>query len=301
MKRFNNKTLIIILIVLATAFVLTRLFRSPERESNLDISALSADTAGIDEVTILPMVEDPKEIKLTKEGNDWKVTRDKVTSRADKSVVASMLDRLASMKPERIVTRNKEKWNDYRVGDTTSTEVIARVGDEEVIRFKVGKDQMNVTFVRKNNDDEVYAVAGGIGSSFNRKFNDWRDQTFVRFNINDIRKITFTYPSDSGFVLSKDDNRWMIGATAADSVKTTTYINKFRHKKLANFADDFTADAPPDVILALEADTGPFVIKGWRSSKSGWILTSDLQPAIYFLDEGNFANDIFWGREQFLK
>lgn len=301
MKRFNNKILIIILAVLVAAFVLTRLFRSPARETNLDVSTLSIDTASIDQVKILPAIDNRKEIRLMKEGNAWKVTREQVTAAADKNRIRTLLGKLASMKPERIVTRKKEKWNDYQVSDTTGTAVIALAKNAEVARFTIGKDQMNVTFVRKDDDEEVYAVAGANASSFNQKFDDWRDQTFLRIDIDKISKITFTYPADSSFVLSKKEKSWTVNNMPADSVKTESYLNKLRLKEIENFADNFSASSPPEVTLVIEAEK-PITIKGWRSSTPHWVLTSDLQPGVYFSDEKNLVTkDIFWGSKQFLK
>ncbi|MEX2232498.1 MAG: hypothetical protein WD824_10075 [Cyclobacteriaceae bacterium] len=46
----------------------------------------------------------------------------------------------------------------------------------------------------------------------------------------------------------------------------------------------------------------PFVVKGWKVSSANWILTSNLQPGVYFSDEGNLgATDIFPGKKSLLK
>jgi hypothetical protein len=302
MKRFNNKILLIIFSVLVAAFVLTRLFRSPARESNLDLGALRIDTTNIDQVNILPVADGGKEIKLVKDGKVWKASRDNLSSSADKNRVSTMLAKLAAMKPERIVTRKQQKWNDYNVGDTTGTTVIALSNGIEVARLIIGKDQMSSTFVRKDKEEEVYAVEGSIASSFNQKFNDWRDQTFLRVNVDDIKKITFVYPADSGFVLSKQDKKWLVNDTAADSTAATTYLNKLRLKKIEHFADSFNANTPPDVTMTIDAGTTPLTIKAWQASPPGWILSSDVQPGVYFSDEGNqVSKDIFWGSKQFMK
>src|SRR5690349_6356915 len=197
MKRFNNKILIIVLLVLAVAFVLTRVFRSPARESNLDADALKVDTSGIEKIQLYPAADERREVTLTKEGKQWKVSRDEVNSNANAERVETLLSRLATLKPERIATRKEEKWNDYQVSDSTGTKVVVFTGSDEQ-KLKVGKENMGVTFVRKGDDDEVYAVSGSIASAFNLKFDDWRDPLLLQIMKDAVQKITFKYPADSG-------------------------------------------------------------------------------------------------------
>ena len=300
MKRFNNKILIIVLLVLAVAFVLTRVFRAPARESNLDADALKVDTSGIHKIQLYPAADERTGVTLTKDGKQWKVSRDKVNSRANGDRVETLLSRLATLKPERIATRKEEKWNDYRVSDSTGTAVAVFAGNDEH-KFIVGKESAGVTYIRKGGDDEVYAVSGSIASAFNLKFNDWRDPLLLQIMKNAVTKITFDYPADSGFVLAKNGKAWMIDNTPADSAKTETFLNRLRLKKLTNFADDFSANSQPDVTMTIEAPA-PFVVKGWKVTSGNWILESDLQPGIYFSDEGNsVAKDIFPGKKSLLK
>ncbi len=301
MKRFNNKILIIILVVLAGAFVLTRVFRSPARESNLDSDALAVDTSGIDKILLHPASDDGREIKLTKETDGWKVSRDDITSGANADRVETLLAKLTALKPERIVTRKEEKWDEYDVSDSTGTEITAFAGGDEVAHLRVGKESMGVTFMRKSAEDEVYAVTGSAGSAFNVKFDDWRDPYLLRLTKDDITRIEFTYPADSGFVLVRKAQAWMVDDSPADSARTESYLNKLKLKKIAKFDDDFAAASEPDVTMEIKA-SAPVVVKGWRVSPEKWILTSDLQPGVYFSDEGNVvAKDLFPAKETLLK
>src|SRR5687768_3233093 len=142
MKRLSNKILFIILLVLACAFALTRVFRSPARESNLDTDALKVDTAGIDKIHLYPASDERREVKLTKETNGWKVSRDKITALANSDRVETLLVKMATLKPERIATRKEDKWKEYEVSDTTGTDVVVFSGKDELAKIKVGKENM---------------------------------------------------------------------------------------------------------------------------------------------------------------
>ncbi|MDQ2657594.1 MAG: DUF4340 domain-containing protein, partial [Bacteroidota bacterium] len=200
MKRFNNKILLIVLLVLAGAFVLTRVFRAPARESNLDSDGLAVDTVGIDRILLFPAAGKRAEVKLIRDAAGWRVSREDITVPANTDRVRTLMTNLTALKPERIVTRKEEKWDEYQVGDTTGTKVAAFVGNEEVVRLIVGKQAVGVTYVRRSDEDEVYEVSGSVGSAFNMKFDDWRNPYLLRLPKDDITRIEFTYPADSGFV-----------------------------------------------------------------------------------------------------
>jgi hypothetical protein len=302
MKQLNNKVLIITLLLLVAAFVLTRLFRSPGRERNLDADLLKVDTAGITEVRLYPANEQRKEIRLAKDGKHWKATRETLTANAETSAVNSLLSTLASLKPERIVSRKKEKWDTYNTGDSTGTRVAVFRGGDALASLVVGKESGGLTYMRPAGEDEVYAVDGYLSTVFDKQFNNWRDRSFLRLERDRITKISFNYPADSGFVAEKKDNIWMIGTEKADSAAIENYLNQVRSKDLSAFADDFSAPASPDVTISVESKTAPLAtIKGWKRSFYQWILTSDRQPGVYFTDEGPVAaKELFIGKGKLL-
>jgi hypothetical protein len=300
MKRFNNKILIITFIVLAAAFVLTKMFRSPGLESNLDDDLFKADTAEITELKIYPEAEKRQEIKLVKDGKTWKVVKNDRTAPAETFRVNTLLNSIASLKPERMVSRKKEKWDDYEVGDTTAVQIIAIKENNEILNLRVGKQSGASAYVRIDDEDEVYAVAGLSRSEVDKSFNDWRDKSFLHVDRDKITKITFNYPADSSFVAEKKDNVWMIGNEKADSAKMERYLNKIRSKDISSFADDFKAGANPDVALTIESGTVPLAtVKGWRESFYKWILSSSRQEDTYFADEGPVvAKELFVGKKE---
>lgn len=302
MKRFNNKILIIIFLVLIGAFVLTKVFRSPGLERNLSEDIFSVDTAKITTLKIYPAVEQREEIRLMKAGNNWKVSRGEKAVQAENSRVKFLINTIAKLRPERMVSRKKEKWDEYDVGDTTALKVVAMEGSNEKLNLFIGKQNGPSTYVRIEGEDEVYIVEGNIRSSFDKKFNDWRDKSFLRVEPDKVTKIAFNYP-DSGFVAQKKDNVWMLGTVKADSVGMQRFLNKLRSKDISSFEDDFNASVQPDVTVVIEGGTVPIAtIKGWRQSFYKWILSSDRQNDTYFVDEGPVVvKDIFPSKRELLK
>lgn len=302
MKQLDNRTLLIILILLAVAFVATRLFRTPAREGNIDAAFTEIDTASIDQIIVQPAIENHRTISFQKEEKGWSVKHDKIDARANIALVNNMLTRLASLKPERVVTRKPEKWDDYHVADSTSTSVSILSDGEAIADLKVGKENMGVTYLREASDETVFAMTGSFSSTFNQKFNDFRDQSFVKLNEDSIQKVTFDYPADSGFVLTKTADQWMIGNQKTDSARTQTFLGNLTHKTIDDFADDFSGEKQPDAVVTLHMGTNSFKIRAWKQSFAAWILASDEQPNVYFLDKGNLISEkVLRGKRWFLK
>ncbi len=211
MKKLNPKILIAVLVLLVGFFALSRWFRAPGLEGNLKKSLVSMDTATVTEVRILPAKDRASEVKLVKEGNQWQVLAAKQKSRADVGAVKSMLGVVRDLRPQRLASRKKDKWELYQVGDK-GTNVALYAGAKKIADINIGKTGVapggsggrgNVfTYVRASDENEVFAVDGYIEAHFNRSFNDWRNKAFLRVKKDDITKLTFRYPADSGFVVN---------------------------------------------------------------------------------------------------
>ncbi|MCX8491364.1 MAG: hypothetical protein ORN54_09880 [Cyclobacteriaceae bacterium] len=128
MKKLNNKILIGVLIGLAAIFALSRVFRTSKRQSNLRTELLKVDTASVTRVLLNAAVEKGKEIELSRDGSKWIAKKEKSVAPTEQGSVNNALATLANLKPLRLITKKKEKWNEYSVGDS-STRVQLYRGD----------------------------------------------------------------------------------------------------------------------------------------------------------------------------
>ncbi len=312
MKKLNNKILFGFLIGLAAIFALSRVFRASKRQSNLRTELLKIDTAAVNKVLLFAAVEKGKEIALNREGNKWIAKKEKSTARTEQGSVNNAIATLANLKPLRLITKKKEKWNEYSVGDS-STRVQLYKGDVVVADIHVGRVGFNqssdgqfnpggiFTYVRLTNENEVYAVEGFLESSFNRSYTDWRDKSFLRIKKEQITEIQFIYPGDSSFVLTKKDNGWWIGAEASDSIKVNSYLSQLEYKNANGFADEFLAMGKGDVSIQLKGAPGVIAtVEGWKRP-TDWVLKSSWQPTIYFSSENSgLVKTLFEPKKNFL-
>jgi hypothetical protein len=302
MKKVNNKILIIALLTLLSVFILSKVFRGPGREGNLDAEIFKVDTSGVTEIT-LQHANDSTLMTLTRNGNDWTISHDGVKAKAERERVRNMLGQIATLKTERIISRKKEKWDQYEVGDATSMGVSLKKHDNDLLKLNIGKETGGVTYARVNNRDEIFALDGYLQNAFSGTFADWRDHTLLDVQKNNVTKLNFQYPSDSGFVIEKKGAAWIVANGELDSVKFENYLADLRALKVETFTDSFTPANKPDVTLTITNGLDKQVtVKGWKESFDRWVLHSDLQPESYFRDDGPvIANKLFIGKKQLLK
>jgi len=298
MKKLNNKILIIVLLVLAGIFALSRIFRASSREGNLPKELLSLYSAAVTEIKIYPNTEKNKEVTLLREGKNWAVKMDNRNATAERGSVTGAMGQFIHLKPLRLISKKKTKWKEYSVGDT-STQVKFMKGGELLADLRIGKIGFNqqpgqqqfspggvFTYVRLSNQDEVYAVEGFLESAFDRSYNDWRDKAFLRLKQNTITKVVFTYPADSGFVIEKRDKKWWLGTAEADSVKVKGFLSQLEYKNAATFADDFSDKANPQAVIQFNGTAGTLAtVQAWRRTDD-WAINSSHQSGIYFSSKG---------------
>src|SRR5882672_7871277 len=103
MKKLSNKILLIGLAVLILIFAASRFFRSPKRESNLRKDLLKLDTAVVNEVRIHPSKDNSEELRLTRSGNSWRVSKGSRTEPANRSAIEGVLGTIANLQAQRMV------------------------------------------------------------------------------------------------------------------------------------------------------------------------------------------------------
>lgn len=310
MKKISNKVLIIALLALITLFVLARVFRSPGLESNLRKGLVSLDTAKVTEIRILPSNARDQVIKLLRSGENWTVEKEGRKHTADASSIKDLLGQIRTIDAERMVSRKKEKWETFNVGEK-STNVSVYYGSDLETNIHIGKSGFNqaggspyggdaYTYARLSDEDEVYVVNGFYEGTFNRAFNDWRNKALLRLSREDINKISFQYP-DSGFVVEKKDTVWYANGQLIAKSKIENYLGHLTFKNVNAFDDGFVPTPNPDAVIKVEGANGALAsIDAWRRS-DGWVLQSSQQSGVFFSTAGStIAGELLVGQKHFL-
>lgn len=299
-KRFDSKKLFYIFAALLAILIITFLTKIPREKSTLKKAIVSFDTSAVERITIKPKFRDGEEFGFFRENGEWKIKQGNIVSRPREGAVANILSDLVSIKPSALVAVSEEKWKDYDVDDSLGIRIIAenrkgkKLADIVIGRFSYkpvsnpyggygGGGVDGTSYIRQYNDKEVYSVDGFLTFSFSGGFDDWRDKSIIHATGSDITKITFTYPADTGFILEKRDNKWMIGETVADSARVSDYLGDLVYSDGEKFNDGFKPVASPDYKIDIEGNNLlSITLKCYRVSDSTLILNSSLNPGSYF-------------------
>jgi hypothetical protein len=309
--KFNNRILLIVLIGLSGIFILSRVITSKKAERTLDTDLVEIDTARITTLHIFPSAEQGAELIFSRNGYAWNVTMDDFSVPADRFAVGNAITGLLNLKADRLVARSEEKWSEFHVNDSLGTRVLIKEGKKTTLDMIIGRFNYQpppggysgygqnygtgITYVRKADENEVYAVEGFLAMSFNQGFNSWRDQSISRLSAGQISKIIFDYPADSGFVAQKMEANWMIGGILADSASMAQYLSGLSRKSHTDFADGFSPVSGPDYQATFEgANMEPLLIRAFSQTEDELILHSSINPDSWFrVDRDGLFKDIF--------
>jgi hypothetical protein len=317
--KFNNRTLLVVFVVLAVIFVISRLPGVKKSERSLDTDIVSIDTARVSGLLLYPASEQGSELAFSRSGGSWTVSNAGVSATADTRSVTSALSELMNLKAVQLVARSEERWGDYQVNDSLGTRVVVKEGNKTTLDLVVGRFQYQPppqnsynpyqrnqvsgkTYIRLTEEKEIYAVEGFLAMSLNQPFQSWRDKTVTDFRSSNLTRVSFDYPADSGFVAQKNEGGWMVAGIMADSASMASWVNGVARKSHREFADGFQPAGEPDFRVSFEGDNmSPQMVGAYIEEDGQVILNSSVNAGTWFstTTDDLFA-DLFPGADQLI-
>lgn len=286
---------------LVVLYVLAIAFHTAGRESNVEARTFHTDTSGITKIDLFPNRAGRQEIKLLRQAGKWRIRSGSIEVAPTAGSAESLLASLANIPAQRLVSRRKDKWDEYKVGDSTGTRVVVYKGKDPVGDYFIGNGGTmgggsyggGASYIRENGHAEVYAVEGYLGGVVDKSFADWRDRSFLRLNVSDITGISFQ--GTPGFVLSKKDSSWWLGTGRVPTDSVNRYLSGLQSYYLDRFSDDFSPSGSPDrSILFSGASTTVASVKAWKRADGSWVVNSSQNQDGYFsVSDSVMARD-FW-------
>jgi len=307
-KKLNTKTLFITFGLLLAIVVITQLWKNKQGDSNFKSELFTIDTAQVSSITIVPKGS-KDEVKLVKSGNTWSLQTTGRTYKADQSIPRGMLAELLSIRADQIAGTEKSEWPQFELSDTSSTWVRVEekgkvTGDFRIGKFSFKQPNTMTTYIRLANDENVYAISGFLAMSFNRTLNDLRDKTFVDVNAGNITKVSFLYPADSSFVLTREKNTWKVNGEPADSARTAEFIRTLSHLTSYAFVNKAALSEKPVFTINIEGNSFRTIqLKAFETDTTvKYIATSTLNPeALFDAKSGELMSRAFVGKSRFRK
>ncbi|NOY36402.1 MAG: DUF4340 domain-containing protein [Chlorobi bacterium] len=308
-KKNNVKTLLIVFIVLIGILALLQI-RTRKTESSLKRDLIKVDTAKVTSIILYPQAEKGAALEITRKGDKWRIKKGKKEAPVEAGSVRNMLNEIIHIRPKRLAAVSDTAWDDYSVTDSTATRLVVQEGHKKTLDLYIGKftvDKnaqmyggyqgrvMGSSYIRPGNQKEVYEVDGFLALSFNQNFDAWRDHLFIRTTRSNLRKFTFTYPADSGFVVQYADSLWNVEGAPADSAGMANYLADWTFRRYADFADNYDPPANPDFQITAEGNNmDPVVIKAYRDPRYHFVMNSSMNPETWFADKDSSIYKMFF-------
>ena len=306
-KRNNLKPISIVLVALILIWVLIKV---KEKQGDRSFKALvvQVDTSKVETITIIPK-KSKDELMMDKENGIWMIDLNGKKVQADGNSIDDLIGQIARLKPKRVAATSKDKWGEYEVTDTTATRIIVNKGKNPLADILIGKfayDQQTrqmTSFLRNYDEDITYGVDGYLSVMFNRNASSFRDNAIINGNPENWKKLTYTYPADSSFILEKQDNKWLVNGMPTDSLAVDKYFSKIRILSDNSFDDsvDYNMNAFSDFTLQIEGDHfSPITVKGILNNSGKLEVMSSINKGNVILSD-KVRNVLFTGKETFLK
>jgi hypothetical protein len=201
-------------------------------------------------------------IVLQRTDKAWQVSIGQAASyAANSSAVENLLESLAMLKADSLVSRNAERHALYEVSKETGLRVEALDRDKRALAaLLIGKSGPNIisTYVRNDDSDQVYLVDGILQNAAAKSLNEWRDKTIFSFKPEQVT--AYTVIGTSSLALNKTNGKWLIGTEhePANTAAVEQAVRALTTLSAADFAEGpletFGLAAPEQTVTAALAD-----------------------------------------------
>jgi len=298
-------------------------------------AVLPVDTSAVQAVRIDG--PDAPTIRLDRSEEGWSVAPDEGPSYpASGLAVQGLFDALTALEVEAVPTRQADKHPRYGV-DSTGTTVTMLGGDDEPLgQVIVGRTRMRqpqgsanqgpmqrmqrgrgtpVSYVRRPDRPDVYAVEQALQSVVDRSVEDWRDKQIWAVNRANIQRVDFRFPADSSFTMRRAAPRDTARAATPDTwvsagdTLSSTQVSSVLRTLASPEADGFVTDATPERLgparyeIQLHLRDGSTRTLRLRpgDAENSYVADADDFPYVVRLQRARWDTSVLQGRRALLQ
>lgn len=305
LKKFNNRTLIIVLVALLVVFGIMQIVSMQKGERNFRAFLAQIDTASVNKIELIGFKKDP--MVFEQKGNSWQISQGAKVAQADKYGIDNILKSLSDLSVKKRVAVKKTQWEKYEVTDSLGTQMKVYEDGElsadlMIGRFsykRMGQGFAMSTNARLMNEDEVYTVEGQLSMTVKRDFDGFRDKTLLKVPAAEIQSVKYTYPADSSFTLAKSGSQWMARNQPTDSVALDKYFKGLNNVRGASFVDEYNASGNPVFKAQIQTVSGSIEIEAYQDGDN-YIMRSSQNEGAVFKEAKNTFEKIFASIEKLI-
>jgi hypothetical protein len=246
----NLTFLIIVLVVLAAIFLISRRGGEDDQEMDPLFPGFEAEAAGK-----IVINGKSSQTVLEKMNGIWVVTSED-TFPADADAMESMFRQIGSFVSGDIVSSNPDKRSIYQVDTTGTAVVVEGAGGGLVASFVVGKagPDYQSTYVRREDSDNVVLASGYLQSVFERGSRTWQDTRVFKLDPESIEQVYLVRPDETIGLKRDAAGEWYISqpeSAASDQNMVSRLVRTIAGLR----AEEFAGRAPVKDSGLAEADS----------------------------------------------
>lgn len=239
--------------------------RRPPSDRPERLTPPKIDTGAVDTIALGPTV-------LVRAGGSWRVNGYSTAPEAVTEALKGLADTSASTE---LVAESKTSHDRLGVGADSGKHVQVVSHGKTVLDLISGKRTQGDggVYVRRPNEDAVYALHGGIASSVTRSLDDWRDKRIVSMEPESVATVT----------LQRGTHTLEFHRGIGDPTKLNTLLGSYRDLRATGFADSMSAH--PSLRARLAGKSGATLANlVFDSTASGVRVRADSGGTVYRLD-----------------
>jgi len=231
-------------VFLAAQSIKNQISKKPEEFRDRKLTDIIAT-----QVTRLSLKTAAGEMELQKQGDHWQIVKP-LRARADDQKVNDFIAQITTSRIAQFVADDAGDLHPYGLTEPRGTVTIFTDNDKQGQILQIGgvpekeKDQVYVRFAPRK---FVYTLPNKIEAILNIKPNDLRDRHLVRFDQNQLDRITIDAPGKTKTVLGRKDQNWTIinrNNRPANAAEARRLIELIAGEQVTNFVADVASDLP---------------------------------------------------------
>src|SRR6266516_2295771 len=201
------------------------------------------------QVTRLSLKTAAGEIELQKQGDHWQIVKP-LRARADDQKVNDLIAQIKTSRIAQFVADDAGDLHPYGLTELRGTVTIFTADNKQGQILQIGgapekqKDEVYVRFAPRK---FVYTLPNKIETILSTRPNDLRDRHLVRFDQNQLDRITIDVPGKTKTVLARKDQNWKIvnrNNRLANAAEARRLIDLLAGEQVTNFVADVASDLP---------------------------------------------------------
>ncbi|MBV9007785.1 MAG: DUF4340 domain-containing protein [Verrucomicrobia bacterium] len=216
------------------------------------------------------------EMEVQKQGDHWQIVKP-LRARADDQKVNDVIAQITTSRIAQFAGDDRGDLHRYGLAEPRGTVTLFTSDKNQGQLLQIGgvpekeKDQVYVRFAPRS---FVFTVPKAIEQVLNTKPNDIRDRHLVRFDQNQLDRITIDAPGKSKAVLARKGENWTIANhdnLPANPAEVHRLIDTLSNEQVTKFVDDVSSDLPkygldkPQLIVTLSS----FASENTAETKAG--------------------------------